>query len=282
MTNLAPVTSTPARVYYLPPTECPECNSALVTDGEYLLCVNEDCPAVVMGRVLKWINGLGLLEWGKGVLEPLMDSSTVSVNDAADLYALKVPDIANQIRKNGARVGESTAQKLIDILAAEKEIPLNVFVGSLGIHLCARSACKLIVQAGFDSLDKMEAATEAEIAVIPGMGNRKAHEFVKGLELRAEVIEKLLNAGITVKAPSDGAFKGKTACFTGFRNPTLEKRFEALGGSMSSSAKRGLTWLVAKDAKGSSGKLKAARDKGIEVIGMDDFVQSIEDEEAAL
>lgn len=130
--------------------------------------------------------------------------------------------------------------------------------------------CRTLMEAGFDTLPKMEAATEAEIAAIPRVGSSKAHEFVKGLVKRVDIIDHLLIAGITIKAPSQGAFKGQSFCFTGVRRGDLERAIEDQGGILKSSVGKTLTYLVAADPNSTSGKAKKARGYGVKVISESD------------
>ena len=125
------------------------------------------------------------------------------------------------------------------------------------------------MDAGFDSLDKMESATETQIASIPGMGSGKAAEFVKGFRSRRTLMDKLLDNGVTIKAKSVGSMSGKSACMTGFRSPEMAKAIEDAGGTCKDSVGKGLTYLVQKDASSQSTKTQKAVALGVQVIDID-------------
>lgn len=251
------------------PTTCPACDTALTWEGEYLVCRGEDCSAQVLGAISRWVKKVGVLGIGDSIIEALIEHA--GVLDAADLYTLD-PAKAESIPtgSDGSRLGR-TAHIIVDELREKNEMPLHTFVGSLGIPLCARSVCKMIVDAGYNTLDKMQAATVADIGAVPGLGQTKAVSFVSGLKSRSPLIAKLLANGVKIKALSVGNLSGKSVCMTGFRNPDMEKAIEAAGGSVKSSVGKGLTYLVAKDPTSGSEKTKKAASMGVQVIGVDDM-----------
>jgi DNA ligase (NAD+) len=254
--------------HFEPPLTCPACGEGTVRDGEYLVCPNEDgCPAQVAGAIKAWVKKIGLKGVGTSLIDTLCEQGIIS--DAADLYTLDAGQLAD-IRMDGRRVG-GTSDTVVTELHGKKDLPLHVFVGSLNINLCSRSTCKTIVDAGFDTLDKMRAATLVEIARIPGMGSGRASAFVGGLENRQAVIDKLLANGVTIQAPADGPLKGQTFCMTGFRDSDMTEAIESAGGTVKSGVSKTLTTLVCKDPKSNSGKAKKARGYGVEVIGQDDM-----------
>jgi DNA ligase (NAD+) len=90
--------------YAEPPTVCPVCGSPLSIEGEYLMCRNAACPALVEGRIQNWIGAIGALEWGDKLIHQLVEAKLV--REPADLYRLTVADIAGLERR-----GEKSATK---------------------------------------------------------------------------------------------------------------------------------------------------------------------------
>lgn len=248
------------------PDKCPECNTNLVMDGEYLVCRGEDCSAQVLGGISRWIKKIGVLGMGDSIIEALIEHANVT--DAADLYALDLAKCENIVTASGSRLGR-TAHIVLDELRSKSEVPLHIFVGSLGIPDTGRSICKSIVDAGFDSLEKMEAATITQIASIAKMGPTKAQKFVDGFRARRTLMDKLLDNGVTIKAQSVGVMTGKSVCFTGVRSPEMEKAIEDAGGTIKGSVGAGLTYLVQKDKTSQSGKTQAALKHGVTITDLD-------------
>lgn len=250
------------------PTECPSCSSKLVKRGEFLVCEDtRRCPAQQSGAVKRWVKKLDIKDWGDTLIEALCAAGTVL--NVGDLYMLDVAALED-FQLGGKRLGTSTAKRVIDNLHAKKELRIADFVGALGIDLCGQTVCQMIVDAGFDTLDKMEDATVADIAAIPGLGQTKAEAFVEGYRRCRKTIDDLLKAGVTVKGPTTGKLSGKSFCFTGIRDKGLEDRIKDAGGAIKSSVSKDLSYLVAKDPKSTSGKAQKARDYGVDVIGVSD------------
>ncbi|MBT3224327.1 MAG: hypothetical protein HN348_35110 [Proteobacteria bacterium] len=171
---------------------------------------------------------------------------------------------------SGRRVG-TASKTMLKNLHAKKELPLNVLVGALGIPMVARSMCKIIVDAGYDTLDKMGAATVEELEAIPMVGSSKAEAFVKGFVERQDIIAGLLDAGLTIKAPATGAMKGMSVCMSGFRDPKMRDAIEEKGGVVKSSVTSKLNILVLKNPASTSGKAKKARAQGTKILGIDEM-----------
>ena len=251
--------TTPAPLlYFAPPTQCPECQAALIMKGEYLLCPNSDaCPAQISGAIKRWISKIGILHFGDTLVEMLCE--TGKIETIADLYELDPKDVA-QMGMGGRQVG-GTATKAFTNLHAAKTIPLHVFVGSLGIEHIGRSMAKTIADAGFDTLNKMSKATPAQIAAIPGVGQTKADAFCDGFWdlLDRGTITGLLKH-ITVAAKATGGLSSMSVCFTDIRDKQAEREIEAQGGTVKSGVSKDLTILVAKDpTNGTSSKIVQAR-----------------------
>jgi DNA ligase (NAD+) len=253
--------------YFTLPTHCPACSTPLVREGEYIVCRGEDCPAQVVGGISRWVKKIGVLGIGDAVIEALVDAGKIS--DASDLYLMNPKDIES-VTVGGSRLG-SSAHTIVTELKSKVEMPLHVLVGSTGIPMCSRSVCKLIVEAGYDTLDKMKAARPSQIADISGMGPVKAQAFYAGLRTRLPLIERLLANGVRLKVQAVGSMTGLSVCMTGFRDAAMEQAIEAQGGTVKSSVGKGLSYLVAKDPNGASGKLDKARGMGVYVLSPADM-----------
>lgn len=257
-------------VYFVPPTNCPECNSVLKMDGEYLICTNSfDCPAQISGCIKQWITKLGIKEWGNSAIEALCESGLVE--DPSDLYNLSYDELSS-LQMSGRVVGRK-AEVMLENLHAKKELPLYMFIGSLNIPMNSRSMCKIVQEAGYDSLEKMENATVRELALVHRMGEIKAEKFVEGIKGKKEIIERLLDGGITIKGleNKEGIMNGKTVCMTGFRDADMTAAIEDAGGIVKSSVVTGLDYLVVKDMSKNSGKMQKASAQGTTLISIEDM-----------
>lgn len=252
-----------------PPTVCPCCASNLVVDGRYTMCVNDDCSAQVAGGIRRWCERLELKGWGPALIEALCEAGWL--NDASDLYALN-PDKLATLDMAGRKVGD-TAYIVMSELRTKTEVTLDVLVGSMGIPNCGRSITRMLMAAGYDTLEKLEAMTPEEAEAVPGLGPIRADLFTENLPNKMPIIRRLLGAGIRLKVKNQvvGALTGKTVCLTGFRDKELSAAVEAAGGTMKDSVGKGLTYLVAKDPNSGSGKLQKAQKDGTVVVSIDEM-----------
>lgn len=263
---------TRSKLKYTPPVYCPECQTELVENGENLQCPNtESCRSQIIGRLKNWVKELNLLEWGDTLLEKLVDAKKVKT--VADLYTLKVDDIANL-----DRLGEKTAKKCLGILDDNKEISLEVFLGALSIPMIGQSTIKLIVDAGCDNLEKFGQLDAAQFEQVSGVGPTKAKFLADGLVHNQRLILKILENGVTIKDKIFGKLTGKSICFTGSmknKRPVLEKMAADAGGNLKSSVGKGLTFLVIADPNSTSSKAEAARKLGTTLISEDEFLDMV-------
>jgi DNA ligase (NAD+) len=255
------------------PTTCATCNAALTRRGEYLVCVNLKCRAIVEGRIRRWVGVQDIHEWGDKLIAQLVEAKLVS--EPADLYRLTLENVAGLERR-----GTLIAKKVIENLKAKLPLSLPIFLASLGIDDFALETAKLLVSNGYDTLEKVQAATAEELAALKGMGEIKAKAVVKGLESRAEEIQRLLAVGVVPVAPSaGGGLSGKTFCFTGTL-PRPRKEYEELvekhGGTILSGVTKELNYLVLSDPTSASTKAEKARKYGTQCIDADAFMALIE------
>ena len=259
-----------------PPTLCPRCAQALVVEGEYLLCRNVECPAIVEGRIHNWIAAIGALEWGDKLVAQVVEAGLV--REPVDLYRLAVGDLA-KLEKGGekaVKVGAKVAQKCLDELTSRLPVTLPVFLAGLGIEGFSTQTARLLFGAGYTTLDKLQAATEPEIAAVPGLGDIKAKNIVKGLAARRDEIGRLLAGGVVPVTPEQaGPLSGLTFCFTGAaERPRAElvRLVEGAGGRVLASVTKELKFLVIADVESTSTKAVKARKLGTQLITEDDLV----------
>jgi DNA ligase (NAD+) len=245
------------------PESCTRCASELVLEGEYLLCRNTLCPALVEGRIHNWINAVGALEWGDKLIATLVERGMV--REPRDLYRLTVDDIASLERH-----GRKSAENALRQLTSKLPLRLDTFLAALGIEGFSIQTARLLLGAGYDDLDKLLGAGEAELAAIKGLGEIKARNIVRGLAARSEEIGRLRAHGIEpVAGAAAGALSGKTFCITGSHSrprKELEELIEGAGGRVLSGVSKELDYLVIADPASTSSKAVKARRYGTALI----------------
>lgn len=252
-----------------PPAICPECQTPTERDGAYIVCPNvSGCPAQTEGRLLRWIRELNILEWGDVLVRRVV--SDLGVRTIAGLYGLTKDSLASL-----DRMGDKSAETALQSLWSPLPLPLERFLGALSIPLCQTSTIRLVVDAGYDTLDKIQKATPTELQEISGMGPRRASALHQWLAEHSKLVSDLLSAGITIKEKVSGSLTGKSVCFTGKtvrKRAELEELVVSNGGVVKSSAGKGVTYLVIVDPNSTSKKAQSARNNGVTLISEDQLL----------
>jgi DNA ligase (NAD+) len=288
------------------PTDCPRCGEELVREpGEVdLRCVNISCPARLeeelrhfASRGVMNIEGLGEamvaqllghtlqeIEAGPSDVEAVLDPANTGVlrsaqddgekralvHSIADLYD---PEKVNRVSLlTLERVGEKTADALLEQIERSKQQPLQRVLLGLGIrHVGERTAQALAEE--FGSIDALIAATEEELTRVNDIGPKVAAtvlEFFSN-QRNLDLVERLRGYGLTFTAERKvrgTALSGLTFVLTGTL-PTLtreeaKERIEAAGGKVSGSVSKKTDYVVAGEEAGS--KLEKAQSLGVAVV----------------
>jgi len=253
-----------------PPKNCLVCKAPLEKSGEYLSCRNDACRALIEGRIQNWVDAQGVLEWGETLIAQLVEAKLVK--EPADLYTLKPEDIAQLDRR-----GLVIANKVLDNLKAQLPLSLPKFLAALGIENFGAQTAKAIVAGGFDSLDKVRQATQAELSALSGVGPAKGKAAFEGLQKRSKEITRLLKVGVVpVTKKAAGPLAGKTFCFTGALSKprkVYEQLVEDRGGTLLAGVSKELDYLVMQDPGSGSSKAQKAAKYGTQCIDEAAFLE---------
>ncbi|WP_100403651.1 NAD-dependent DNA ligase LigA [Bacillus sp. FJAT-42315] len=256
------------------PTHCPECDGELVRlEGEVALrCMNPKCPAQIREGMIHFVsrNAMNIDGCGEKVVAQLYREQLIQ--DVSDLYKLTKEQLINL-----ERMGEKSADNLLQAIEASKENSLEKLLFGLGIRHVGAKAAKTLAQ-HFETMDALAEADFEQLTAIHEIGDKMAEAIVAYFHLPevAELIEHLKAAGVNMvyKGPklatveqSDSFFAGKTVVLTGklhqlTRNEAKE-RIEALGGKVSGSVSKKTDLVIAGEEAGS--KLAKATELGIDV-----------------
>lgn len=258
------------------PTVCPVCGAPTERQGEFLVCLNiAGCSAQLVGRIKRYIKSLDIKEWGDVLIEKLVSAELVT--DVSDLYRLTAETLANI-----DRMGDKSAQNVLDSLHAKNPIPLENLLGALSIPLCASTTIRMVMDAGFETWEQIQGATRQELENVPGLGPIKAQSLYDWIHKSDEIGQYLMRTlgevGVKIQPTAKGVLTGMSFCFTGTmknKRPALEKMVKDAGGTVKASVTKGLNYLVMADPTSGSSKAQAARKNGTKCIAEEDFLRMV-------
>jgi DNA ligase (NAD+) len=261
------------------PDHCPVCGSQIVrSEGEvYHRCPNLACPAQVAERIIHFASksGVDIDGLGPKLIEQLLAKPLIY--DFADLYYLRRDDLVNL-----ERLAEKSSDNLLAAIEKSKSADLTHLLVALGINNVGEHVAALLAER-FGSVDRLAAATEAQLSGIEGIGPIVAgsvRDFFDN-EHNCEVITKLRNAwrAFPEFAVSIGPkpLAGKTFVLTGglekYSRDQAKKLLQNLGGSVTSSVSRKTDYVIAGVDPGS--KYEQAIKLKIAILSEDDFLKLI-------
>jgi DNA ligase (NAD+) len=287
------------------PTHCPRCKAELVREeGEVdWRCINASCPARLeeelrhfASRSVMNIEGLGevlvaqllghtIAEYAaEGSVEQPDDSPAAEaptrgalVHSLADIYHLKKEDLLKL-----ERIGEKTAESLLEQIERSKQAPLNRVLLGLGIrHVGERTAQALADE--FGSVDALVGASEEDLTRINDVGPKVAQAIREFFDNKRnlDLVERLRKAGLTFAAEKrvrGSTLEGLTFVLTGtLPNLTREdakEKIESAGGRVSGSVSKKTSYVVAGEEAGS--KLDKATSLGVKVLDEAGLIELLE------
>src|SRR5690349_3353842 len=259
------------------PERCPECGGHVVrVEGEAdHRCVNANCPAKLRESVLHFASrGVMNIEGlGDVTVNQLVDKGLVK--SVADIYALNKEKLLSL-----ERMGDKSAQNVLDEIDRSKKLPLERVIYGLGIRFVGERTAEFLCQ-HFGSLDALiEAATEKDEAQalekleeVEEVGPRIADSIREFFEepKNLQLVERLRAAGLQFKGAKKQRgtkLAGKTFVLTGtlekYSRDEAKKLIEDAGGKVSGSVSKKTDYVVAGEEPGS--KLDKARELGVNVI----------------
>ena len=262
------------------PTHCLECGALIVREeGEAAYrCTGVNCPAQRLRNIIHFVsrNAMDIDGLGPSIIEQMLDRKLIET--AADLYYVNPFDIADM-----DKMGEKSAQNLMNALEKSKTNPLYRLINAFGIRHIGEKAAKILA-ARYKTLDNLRSAAVEELTVIPDIGAKMAESVVEffAQEQTKEFIQRLENAGVNCVDDSENSvvdkrFEGMTFVLTGtlenYKRSEAGKIIESYGGKTSSSVSKKTTYVLAGAEAGS--KLDKANSLGVTVISEAEFEEMI-------
>src|ERR1700728_1157137 len=256
------------RVFEMP-EKCPVCGTKVVrTEGEVdYRCVNANCPAKLRETILHFASrGVMHIDgMGDALVTQLTDRGLVK--NVADIYKVTKDDLLSL-----ERMGDKSAQNILDEIENSKKLPLERVIYGLGIRMVGERTAQFLAE-HFGSMEALEKAGVEELQDVNEVGPRIAESIVEffGIAANRKLVEGLREAGLrlTGKKKERGTkLAGKTFVLTGtlahVTRDEAKKMIEDAGGKVTGSVSKKTDYVVAGADAGS--KLDKAKELGVKVI----------------
>jgi DNA ligase (NAD+) len=261
--------------------------------GIDIYCPNPACPAQVEARV-RWFCGRSQMDiegLGDKLVDQLVDGG--KVHTFADLYRLKVEDLSEL-----ERMGEKSAQNVIDGVAASRKQGLDRLLAGLGVHHVGNRVA-YVLASNFGNLDALANASREELSAVHEIGaviaesvydffhnpaGQKAIEELKsvGVDPKMEVVKRSASGAAT--PTKDQPLAGQTIVVTGgsdeMDREDLQELIRSLGGKPSGSVSKKTHLVVYGEGPGS--KLTKAQELGINTQPIADFLHEFREHRATV
>ena len=267
-------------------TKCPECGASLIRyEGEAAhYCPNEnDCPPQIKGKIEHFTSrkAMNLDGLGSETINLLFQNNLIQ--NIADIYELKIPDLARL-----ERLGTRSAQNIMAGIVESRKVPFERVLFALGIRFVGETVAKKLAIA-FRNIENLEKATVVELTTVDEIGQRIAESVVAWFNNRQnrEIVAKLKSYGLQMSVSEEKlqnrseTLAGKVIVISGtfakHSRDEYKTMIEQHGGKNSGSVSSKTSFILAGENMGSE-KLNKAQKLNIPIMNEDEFLDLIDNE----
>lgn len=265
----------------VPPTVCPSCQQPVTEQGNSreLFCTNVSCPAQTVRRLIHWASraAADIDAIGPVWIERLAEAGILE--HPSDFYTLTKEQLLEF-----DRVGEVSAQRMIDSIDTSRQVGLRRALIGLAIPMASDGTAARLARSGFGSLEEVADAGEERLVAVEDIGPKVAASLVAHLTRLRPELDRLRANGVSLDVREEdlppvvaaGApLEGKTVVITGaisdprsgekVARPTFQRLCEKAGATTASSVSASTDMLITGAGVGDS-KLTKAEKLGVAVV----------------
>lgn len=264
-------------------SRCPECGAELVRyEGEAAhYCPNDaGCPPQIKGRIEHFISrkAMNIDSLGPETVDEYYRRGLI--RNVADLYDIRV----EQINGDGSR--QKSAQKVVDGIAASRQVPFERVVFALGIRFVGETSARLLARK-FKDMDALASATLQQLTDVDGIGEVIAKSVITYFSnpVNLEIVSRLRGYGLQMSLSEEqmqsasNKLEGKSIVISGVfarhSRDEYKRIIEENGGKNVGSISGKTSFILAGDNMGPA-KLQKAEKLGIPLVDEETFLSMIE------
>ena len=264
-------------------TRCPECGSELVRyEGEAAhYCPNDaGCPPQIKGRIEHFISrrAMNIDSLGPETVDEYYRRGLI--RNVADLYDIRV----EQINGDGSR--QKSAERVVDGIAASRQVPFERVVFALGIRFVGETSARLLARR-FKDIDALASATLQQLTDIDGIGEVIAKSVITYFHnpVNMGIVNRMRAYGLQMRLSDEQMqaqgtkLAGKSIVISGVfarhSRDEYKRIIEENGGKNVGSISGKTSFILAGDNMGPA-KLQKAEKLGVPIVDEDTFLGMIE------
>jgi DNA ligase (NAD+) len=263
------------------PTHCPECGTKLKKlndEHQDYYCTNDDCPARIVGKIVKFTTDMEIDGFAEIMVEKLYNAGFLCSFE--DLYNLKTH--REEILQLD-RMGDKLIDRLLKNIEDSKTQKLEKFIASLGIWNVGKSVGKALVKE-FGTLKLIMGAGKEELLAMDDVGDTIANAIYDYFRNPAnkKMIQTLIdNYGLNLQEGDISqkvdalSLDGKNFCITGalsLKRDDYIELIENLGGKVVGSVSKNTHYLITNDKTTGTSKNIKARELGVPIINEEEML----------
>ena len=267
-------------------TRCPECGTQLMRNEDEAAhyCPNDKaCPPQIKGKIEHFITRKAMNIDGMGPETVEQFYNVGLIKNIADLYDLHATDL--QLLE---RMGERSANNIIEGIRKSTEVPYPRVLFALGIRYVGETVAKKLANA-FPTIDQLKEATLDDLIHVDEIGERIAQSVIRWFadEDNLQLIERLKVAGLQFELSEEvlsertDRLAGKSIVISGGFTHHSRDEYKALiekhGGKNVGSISGKTSFILAGENMGPS-KLEKATKLGVTIVNEEEFLGMIEGE----
>jgi len=263
------------------PTHCPACGDELVRVPEeaVLRCVNINCPAQVVERIIHFVSKDAMDIRSFGAANVMKFYELGFLKDVPGIYHLPFDKISGL-----EGFGEKSINNLRSAIEESKSQPLHRVIYALGIRYVGETTAKTLAKAVSYLMDFKDFSLE-QLQALEDVGPKVAGSILQFFENKDNIkmLAKLESLGLNFRSTrserkSGGTLAEQSFLFTGTLNELkrseAESLVEAQGGKILGGVSSKLNYLVVGEDAGSKLE-KAKKIPSIRILSEKEFLQFI-------
>jgi len=243
------------------PEKCPSCNSMLEIQDIWLKCDNKNCTQKIIQEISFFLKVIGIEDLSEKRILELFNLNLLK--SPADIFLLSFNDFLKM-----DKVKETLANKLYVNIQSKMDVPLNIFIASLGVEgLGLQKIDKILNSKNITNVEEFFNLQLEELLKIEGFAEISSKDILQALKDKISLKNHLLKVGIRIRPlpkrlQINENFMSKNFCLTG----TLSKKREEIelfikdrGGKIQSSVNKDTNYLITNDIESNSSKFIKAK-----------------------